>query len=42
MKTKSTDIIIIGSGFGGAVPALRFFKAGFSTTLIEKGKLFRV
>jgi len=37
MKTLSTDVLIIGSGFGGAAPALRFSKAGFKTTVIEKG-----
>ncbi len=37
METKSTDVLIIGSGFGGAVPALRFAKAGFKTALLEKG-----
>lgn len=37
MKTISTDILIVGSGFGAAAPALRFAKAGFDTTIIEKG-----
>ncbi len=37
MKTQFTEVLIIGSGFGGAVPALRLAKAGFSTTIIDKG-----
>jgi len=37
MKTNFTEVLIVGSGFGGAVPALRFATAGFSTIVIEKG-----
>ena len=37
MKTISTDLLVIGSGFGGAAPALRFAKARLKTTVIEKG-----
>lgn len=32
-----TDVLIIGSGFGGAIPALAFAKAGAKVTLLERG-----
>lgn len=32
-----TDTIIIGSGFGGAVSALRLAQAGIQTTVLERG-----
>ena len=34
------DFIIIGSGFGGSVSALRLVEKGYSVLLIEKGKRF--
>jgi choline dehydrogenase-like flavoprotein len=37
MKAFQQDVIIIGSGFGGAVPALRFAKKGLRVTILEKG-----
>lgn len=37
MKTTDTDVLIIGTGFGGAAPALRLAEAGFRVTMIEKG-----
>ena len=37
MKTISTDVLIVGSGFGAAAPALRLSRMGFQTTIIEKG-----
>ena len=36
----SYDYIIIGSGFGGSVSALRLAKKGYSVLVIEKGKWF--
>ncbi len=35
------DYIIIGSGFGGSVSALRLAEKGYSVLIIEKGKRFR-
>jgi choline dehydrogenase-like flavoprotein len=37
MKTYQQDVVIIGSGFGGAVPALRFAEKGLRVTVLEKG-----
>src|SRR5947199_297825 len=34
------DFIIIGSGFGGSVAALRLMEKGYRVLLIEKGKRF--
>jgi cholesterol oxidase len=38
---KSYDYIIIGSGFGGSVSALRLAQKGYSVLIIEKGKWFQ-
>src|SRR5262245_46561560 len=32
-----TDVLIIGTGFGAAAPALRLARAGFKVTMLEKG-----
>ncbi|MFA5971259.1 MAG: FAD-dependent oxidoreductase [Lentimicrobiaceae bacterium] len=41
MQLKETyDYIIIGSGFGGSVSALRLAEKGYSVLVIEKGKWF--
>lgn len=37
MRTVHTDVLIIGSGFGAAAPALRLADAGFRVVLVEKG-----
>jgi len=37
MNTQSTEVLVIGSGFGGAAVALRLADAGFQVTVIEKG-----
>lgn len=34
------DYVIIGSGFGGSVSALRLAEKGYSVLVIEKGKWF--
>lgn len=38
---KVYDFIIIGSGFGGSVAALRLVEKGYSVLVIEKGKRYR-
>ena len=38
MRTIRTDVLVIGSGFGGAAPALRLAQAGFQVHMIEKGE----
>ncbi len=35
------DYIIVGSGFGGSVSALRLAKKGYKVLVIEKGKWFK-
>ena len=38
MKTIKTDVLIVGSGFGAAPPALHFCERGYQVLLIEKGE----
>ena len=38
--TDTYDYIIIGSGFGGSVSAMRLTKKGYSVLVLEKGKRF--
>jgi choline dehydrogenase-like flavoprotein len=37
MQTLETDVLVIGSGFGAAAPALRLAEAGFRVLIVEKG-----
>lgn len=37
MQILTTDVLIVGSGFGAAVPALRLCNAGLNVLMIEKG-----
>lgn len=37
METLQTEVLVIGSGFGAAAPALRLARAGFQVLMIEKG-----
>ena len=41
-KTKTTeyDYVIVGSGFGGSVSALRLSQKGYKVLVIEKGQWF--
>jgi len=41
LNEKSYDYIIIGSGFGGSVSALRLAEKGYKVLVIEKGKLYK-
>lgn len=40
MNNQHFDVIIVGSGFGGAVSALRMAEKGFRVLVIEKGKRY--
>jgi|CXWL01.1.fsa_nt_gi cholesterol oxidase len=40
MPTEEWDVIIIGSGFGGSVCALRAAKAGLRTLVLERGDAY--
>lgn len=40
MKKIKTEVLVIGSGFGAAAPALRLAQAGHEVLMIEKGKGF--
>ena len=39
--TQFYDYVIIGSGFGGSVSAMRLAEKGYSTLVLEKGKRFQ-
>jgi cholesterol oxidase len=39
--SKVYDFVIIGSGFGGSVSAMRLAQKGYSVLVLEKGKRFR-
>ena len=38
---KDYDYIVIGSGFGGSVAALRLAEKGYKVAVIEQGKRYR-
>ena len=39
--SKSFDVVVIGSGFGGSVSALRLREKGYSVAVLEAGRRFR-
>ena len=40
-KQETYDFVVIGSGFGGSVSALRLTEKGYSVLVMERGKRFR-
>ena len=39
-KTRDFDVVIIGSGFGGSVAALRLTEKGYRVAVLEAGRRF--
>ena len=39
-KRERADVVVIGSGFGGSVAALRLVEKGYSVTVLEAGRRF--
>ena len=40
MKSNDFDVVIIGSGFGGSVAALRLTEKGYKVAVLEAGRRF--
>src|SRR3954463_4054329 len=40
MREESFDYVIVGSGFGGSVSALRLAQKGYRVLVLEKGRRF--
>ena len=41
MTAFDADVVVVGSGFGGAVSALRLAEKGYSVVVLEQGKRYR-
>ena len=41
LMSKIYDYVIIGSGFGGSVSAMRLTEKGYSVLVLEKGKRYK-
>lgn len=42
VKNEAVDALVIGSGFGGAVAALRLGEAGINTVVLERGRRWQI
>ncbi|MEY2743990.1 MAG: hypothetical protein RL310_899 [Actinomycetota bacterium] len=40
MKSADFDVVVIGSGFGGSVAALRLSEKGYKVAVLEAGRRF--
>ena len=40
MKSADFDVVVIGSGFGGSVAALRLTEKGYKVAVLEAGRRF--
>ena len=41
MATRDFDVVVIGSGFGGSVAALRLTEKNYKVAILEAGKRFK-
>ena len=41
MTKKDYDFVVVGSGFGGSVSALRLAEKGYRVLVVEKGKWYK-
>jgi cholesterol oxidase len=39
-RSQNFDVVVVGSGFGGSVAALRLREKGYSVAVLEAGKRF--
>jgi len=39
-KAKTYDFVVVGSGFGGSISAMRLSEKGYDVLLLERGKRF--
>jgi choline dehydrogenase-like flavoprotein len=40
MSALDTDVLVVGSGFGGSVTALRLAEKGYDVLVVESGRRF--
>ena len=39
-RTEHTDVVVVGSGFGGSTAALRLTEKGYRVAVLEAGRRF--